>query len=78
MRRADKRVPDIDAALLVKDAAKLLPDPSRRLFLPGNHVAQCGLAAPVESPSSVSTRTAASRAVPASRPARHRRCKRKP
>ena len=33
MRRADRRVPDVDAGLLIKDAAKLLPEPSRRLFL---------------------------------------------
>src|ERR1041385_5781997 len=29
------RNPDVDAGLLIKDAAKLLPDPSRRLFLRG-------------------------------------------
>jgi DMSO/TMAO reductase YedYZ molybdopterin-dependent catalytic subunit len=33
MRRSRIAVPGVDAALLTKDAAKLLPDPSRRLFL---------------------------------------------
>ena len=33
MRQARKRVAGVDAGLLIKDAAKLLPDPSRRLFL---------------------------------------------
>jgi DMSO/TMAO reductase YedYZ molybdopterin-dependent catalytic subunit len=33
MRRAKPSIPGVDAGLLVKDAAKLLPDPSRRLFL---------------------------------------------
>jgi DMSO/TMAO reductase YedYZ molybdopterin-dependent catalytic subunit len=33
MRRGKPQVPGVDAALLVKDAAKLLPEPSRRLFL---------------------------------------------
>jgi len=33
MRRAKPRIPGVDARLLVKDAAKLLPEPSRRLFL---------------------------------------------
>ena len=33
MRRSRQRAPGVDAGLLVKDAAKLLPDPSRRLFL---------------------------------------------
>src|SRR5689334_25203452 len=33
MRR--KPNPNVDAGLLIKDAAKLLPDPSRRLFLRG-------------------------------------------
>ena len=33
MRRSRVPLPDVDAGLLVKDAAKLLPDPSRRLFL---------------------------------------------
>ena len=28
-----KAIPGVDARLLVKDAARLLPDPSRRLFL---------------------------------------------
>ena len=30
-----KKVPGVDAKLLIKDAAKLLPEPSRRLFLRG-------------------------------------------
>jgi DMSO/TMAO reductase YedYZ molybdopterin-dependent catalytic subunit len=33
MRRAGRRVPGVDTGLLVKDASKLLPEPSRRLFL---------------------------------------------
>ena len=33
MRTPRKPIPGVDAGLLVKDAAKLLPDPSRRLFL---------------------------------------------
>ena len=33
MRRSKPRVPGADAGLLVKDAAKLLPNPSRRMFL---------------------------------------------
>jgi DMSO/TMAO reductase YedYZ molybdopterin-dependent catalytic subunit len=33
MRRAKRPIPGVDAALLVKDAAGLLPAPSRRLFL---------------------------------------------
>jgi DMSO/TMAO reductase YedYZ molybdopterin-dependent catalytic subunit len=33
MRRANRRVAGVDAGLLVKDAGKLLPEPSRRLFL---------------------------------------------
>ena len=33
MRRSRIPIPGVDAALLTKDAAKLLPDPSRRLFL---------------------------------------------
>lgn len=33
MRRSRVPFPGVDARLLVKDAAKLLPDPSRRLFL---------------------------------------------
>ena len=35
MARIRKAVPGVDPKLLVKDAAKLLPDPSRRLFLRG-------------------------------------------
>jgi DMSO/TMAO reductase YedYZ molybdopterin-dependent catalytic subunit len=35
MRRQKARIPGVDAGLLVKDAAKLLPDPSRRMFLRG-------------------------------------------
>jgi hypothetical protein len=33
MRRSKARVPVVDAGLLVKDAATLLPNPSRRMFL---------------------------------------------
>jgi hypothetical protein len=33
MRRAGRRAPGVDTALLVEDAGKLLPEPSRRLFL---------------------------------------------
>ena len=33
--RKRKSVPGVDTRLLIKDAAKLLPDPSRRLFLRG-------------------------------------------
>jgi DMSO/TMAO reductase YedYZ molybdopterin-dependent catalytic subunit len=33
MRRSKRRAHGIDADLLIKDAAKLLPNPSRRLFL---------------------------------------------
>src|SRR5688572_18524150 len=33
MRRSRARIPGVDAGLLVKDAAKLLPAPSRRMFL---------------------------------------------
>ena len=33
MRRAKPPLPGVDAALLIKDAGKLLPEPSRRLFL---------------------------------------------
>src|SRR5215469_13677562 len=33
--KARRRIPGVDAELLIKDAAKLLPDPSRRLFLRG-------------------------------------------
>jgi len=35
MSRQRKPVPGVDAKLLIKDAAKLLPEPSRRLFLRG-------------------------------------------
>ena len=35
MARERKPVPGVDARLLIKDAAKLLPDPTRRLFLRG-------------------------------------------
>ena len=35
MPRVRKSIPGVDQRLLVKDAAKLLPDPSRRLFLRG-------------------------------------------
>ena len=35
MRTIRRTVPGVDARLLIKDAAKLLPDPSRRLFLRG-------------------------------------------
>jgi DMSO/TMAO reductase YedYZ molybdopterin-dependent catalytic subunit len=35
MRTPPEPVPGVDAALLVREAAKLLPDPSRRLFLKG-------------------------------------------
>ena len=35
MSRSNKPVAGVDARLLVKDAARLLPDPSRRLFLRG-------------------------------------------
>jgi DMSO/TMAO reductase YedYZ molybdopterin-dependent catalytic subunit len=33
MRRAGRRAPGVDTALLLEDAGKLLPEPSRRLFL---------------------------------------------
>jgi DMSO/TMAO reductase YedYZ molybdopterin-dependent catalytic subunit len=33
MRQSKRHVPGVDASLLVKDAAKLLPNPSRRTFL---------------------------------------------
>jgi len=33
--RTRKSIPGVDAELLVKDAAKLLPDPTRRMFLRG-------------------------------------------
>src|SRR6202162_6465085 len=35
MPKIRKAIPGVDAGLLIKDAAKLLPDPSRRLFLSG-------------------------------------------
>jgi DMSO/TMAO reductase YedYZ molybdopterin-dependent catalytic subunit len=35
MPRLRKTIPGVDPRLLIKDAAKLLPDPSRRLFLRG-------------------------------------------
>ena len=35
MSRLRKPIPGVDPHLLVKDAAKLLPDPTRRLFLRG-------------------------------------------
>jgi DMSO/TMAO reductase YedYZ molybdopterin-dependent catalytic subunit len=35
MSRIRKPIPGVDAKLLVQDAAKLLPDPARRLFLRG-------------------------------------------
>src|ERR1700689_3969051 len=35
MARQRKAVPGVDAKLLIKDAAKLLPQPSRRLFMRG-------------------------------------------
>jgi len=35
MPKIRKLIPGVDASLLIKDAAKLLPDPSRRLFLRG-------------------------------------------
>jgi len=35
MPRIRKTIPGVDAKLLIRDAAKLLPDPSRRLFLRG-------------------------------------------
>jgi DMSO/TMAO reductase YedYZ molybdopterin-dependent catalytic subunit len=40
MRRTKLPVPGVDAGLLVKDAAKLLPEPSRRVFL--RHTASLG------------------------------------
>jgi DMSO/TMAO reductase YedYZ molybdopterin-dependent catalytic subunit len=36
MPRIRKSIPGVDPKLLLKDAAKLLPDPSRRLFLRGS------------------------------------------
>src|SRR5262245_39192052 len=35
MPRIRRPIPGVDGKLLVKDAAKLMPDPSRRLFLRG-------------------------------------------
>src|SRR5680860_826442 len=35
MARIRKFIPGVDKALLIRDAAKLLPDPTRRLFLRG-------------------------------------------
>ena len=35
MSRARRIIPGVDSRLLIKDAAKLLPDPTRRLFLRG-------------------------------------------
>src|SRR3977135_1608652 len=35
MPRLRKLIPGVDPKLLIKDAAKLLPDPTRRLFLRG-------------------------------------------
>ena len=35
IRRIQRPIPGVDPQLLVKDAAKLLPDPARRLFLRG-------------------------------------------
>ena len=35
MARIPKLIPGVDKQLLIKDAAKLLPDPTRRLFLRG-------------------------------------------
>src|SRR6476619_5830570 len=35
MARIRKPIPGVDKTLLIKDAAKLLPDPTRRLFLRG-------------------------------------------
>ena len=35
MGKIRKAVPGVDPKLLIKDAAKLLPDPSRRMFLRG-------------------------------------------
>src|SRR5262245_42591614 len=35
MPRTRKPIPGVDPNLLIKDAAKLMPDPSRRLFLRG-------------------------------------------
>ena len=35
MSRIRKNPPGVDPRLLIKDAAKLMPDPTRRLFLRG-------------------------------------------
>ena len=35
MSRMRKPIPGVDPKLLIKDAGKLMPDPSRRLFLRG-------------------------------------------
>jgi DMSO/TMAO reductase YedYZ molybdopterin-dependent catalytic subunit len=35
MRKIRKPIPGVDTGLLIRDAARLLPDPSRRLFLRG-------------------------------------------
>src|ERR1700752_5256564 len=35
MHRTKAHIPGVDAGLLLKDAAKLLPNPSRRMFLRG-------------------------------------------
>src|SRR3984893_9907960 len=35
MPRERRKIPSVDPKLLIKDTAKLLPDPSRRLFLRG-------------------------------------------
>ncbi|HEX4556025.1 MAG TPA: molybdopterin-binding protein, partial [Xanthobacteraceae bacterium] len=35
MPRIRKPIPGVDPGLLIKDAARLLPDPTRRLFLRG-------------------------------------------
>src|SRR5580692_11912502 len=35
MPRERRKIPGVDPKLLIKDAAKLLPNPSRRLFLRG-------------------------------------------
>ncbi len=35
MAKVRRAVPGVDSRLLIRDAAKLLPDPSRRMFLRG-------------------------------------------
>ena len=40
MPRIRKAIPGVDPKLLIKDAAKLLPDPTRRLFLRGTSLVQ--------------------------------------